>query len=162
MASSNSSSGGSSTTDPTTTGTTDSNSGGTDDNNSGGTDDNNSGGVGEPRQPTAEELAAAEQPTAPAAIDGTAVDTVTTIEGEKKVGWQQEPAKPELLKEPCFHTAIVQARKQVPAFEVGHEWVCICGTIFVVHINRGGKKTLVEKEALVEEPEEIPAGLNVG
>ena len=112
---------------------------------------------GGPREPTPEETPSIL--TAPAAIDATAVETVVTPEGEKKYGWQQAPARPELLAEPCFHTGIVQARKQVPAFEVGHEWVCICGTTFVVHVNRGGKKTLVEKEAL---PETEAEGLNVG
>lgn len=101
-----------------------------------------------PSLPTEEELAAQVPLEAPAAVDATAVDTVATSEGDKKYGWQNEPVKPELLKEPCFHTGIVQARKQVPAFDVGHEWVCICGTIFVVHVNKGGKKTLVEKESL--------------
>jgi hypothetical protein len=114
---------------------------------------------GGPRQPTEEELVAVEVSDAPAAIDATAVDTVDTEEGDKKVGWQVAPVRPELLEEPCFHTAIVQARKQVPAFDVGHEWVCHCGTIFVVHINRGGKKTLVEKSSL---PPTEAAGLNVG
>lgn len=101
-----------------------------------------------PRAPTEEELAATVVPTAPAAIDPTAVGTVETSEGRKKVGWQQAPIRPELTVEPCFHTGIVQARKQVPAYEVGHEWICICGVIFVVHVNRGGKKTLIEKESI--------------
>lgn len=101
-----------------------------------------------PREPTEEELAAIAALSAPAAVDPTAVATVTTVEGDKKVGWQSEPVRPEFLVEPCYHTGIVQARKQIPAFEPGHEWVCACGVIFVVHINRGGKKTLIEKEAI--------------
>ena len=106
-----------------------------------------------PQEPTPEELAAVEVQAAPAAIDATAVETVMTVEGEKKYGWQQEPIKPELVAEPCFHTGIVQARKQVPAYEIGHEWICTCGTIFVVHVNRGGKKTLIEKDSI---PSEAP------
>lgn len=104
-----------------------------------------------PQEPTPEELAAVEVPTAPAAIDATAVETVMTVEGEKKYGWQQKPIKPELVAEPCFHTGIVQARKHVPAYEIGHEWICTCGTIFVVHVNRGGKKTLIERDSIPSE-----------
>lgn len=81
-------------------------------------------------------------PAAPAAVDPTAVETT---ESGLKFGWQQEASRPEKDTAPCMHTGVFQARQQVAAHEVGHEWACPCGVLFEVVINAGDKKTLKEK-----------------
>lgn len=109
-----------------------------------------------PQLPTEEEKKAKEPLEAPEAVDPTAVDTVSTPEGDKKYGWQDPAPLDFTPKDPCVHMGIVQAKKQLPNHQVGHEWVCACGTIFVVGFNSGGKKTLIEKDKAVEVAVPLP------
>lgn len=143
------------------------NSGGSSDNNSGGsagggsdsTGDNNSGGSGNndphqpPSLPTPEEIESQIPLDAPEAVDPAAVETVSTPEGDKKYGWQEPADKDFTPKDPCVHMGIVQARKQIVNHELGHEWVCTCGTIFELTLNKGGKATLSEKPYAAQLPE---------
>lgn len=84
-----------------------------------------------------------EIPVAPAAIDPIAVENVPV---EKKFGWQDEPNRPIPTPQACAHIATVSARTQLVVHDVGHEWICTCGQVFVLTINTGGKKTLTPKE----------------
>lgn len=93
-----------------------------------------------PEHPTPEELP--DPVIAPAAIDPAAVETT---ESGLKYGWQQKATRPEKDKEPCQHTGIFQARRQIAAHEIGHEWACTCGTLFEVVMSAGDKKVLKEK-----------------
>jgi hypothetical protein len=95
----------------------------------------------EPQIPTPEEEP--NVPDAPAATDPTAVET--TASG-KKFGWQQAPVRKTAPVEDCFHMGLVQARRQIANQDVGHEWVCTCGTEFEVTMNSSGKKILKPKE----------------
>lgn len=129
-------------------------------------DEPDTGYISKEEQELADEAAATEEPEgdiptpahpepeeypepiiAPAAIDPTAVDTVI---GGKKFGWQDEPNRPFSSPEVCVHIGVVSARAQIVAHDVGHEWICTCGQVFVVTINTGGKKTLTPKEDVVD------------
>lgn len=95
--------------------------------------------LNEPQIPTPEEEP--NVPNAPAAVEATAVETTPS---GKKFGWQQAPVRDARPAEPCSHMGIVQARKQIANQDIGHEWVCTCGTEFVVSLNSSGKKILKE------------------
>ena len=95
-------------------------------------------GSGPGEDPDDEPLA---PPVAPAAVDPSVVET--TASG-KKFGWQQAPTRNVAPVEACFHMGLVQARKQIANQEIGHEWVCTCGTEFKVSLNTSGKKILRE------------------
>lgn len=91
------------------------------------------------------------------AMPATPVDpaVVETTPAGLKFGWQQPPVKAPKTPEACLHMAQVQARKQLAYQEVGHEWVCTCGTIFEVVVNAGGKKTLKERKVVEVPVEEV-------
>lgn len=95
----------------------------------------------EPAHPEPEDYP--QPPVAPAAIDPTAVDTVI---GGKKYGWQNEPVRLIAESMACVHLGRVAASLQLVAHEIGHEWICACGAVFVVKLNAGGKKVLTLKE----------------
>ena len=80
-------------------------------------------------------------PEAPASVGADAVSSV----GEVKYGWQDAPIPSDEPMAMCYHIGTVSAKAQLKHHPVGHEWVCTCGTVFVVKINSGGKKTLAEK-----------------
>jgi hypothetical protein len=96
------------------------------------------------------EIPVEELPTQPQA-PGSAVggDAVTTV-GDVKFGWQDPPIEKEKPPAMCYHIGTVAAKSQLKEHAIGHEWVCTCGTVFVVTINAGGKKTLVEKTEVVD------------
>ena len=81
-------------------------------------------------------------PNAPMAVDPTAVGTT---DSGLKVGWQHAAVREPKVPGPCSHMGLVQARIQVPEHDLGHEWVCPCGTVFEVAMNSGDKKVLKEK-----------------
>lgn len=67
-------------------------------------------------------------------------------EEKPKVGWQTDPIPAKELKIPCPHIGRTIAALQVELYPLGAEWVCTCGQIFVVAVNKGGKRTLRKQE----------------
>lgn len=103
-----------------------------------------------PQVPTEDETPVV--PIAPAAVDATAVGTTET---GLKYGWQDAPIVEPVEEEICYHMGIVQARKQIPQHELGHEWACTCGQVFKVILNTGGKKVLTEVESITPLQEKL-------
>jgi hypothetical protein len=93
--------------------------------------------------------------------DTTPVDTLPAIEEqpEKKPapGWQCPPIPVEKLDIPCLHIGRIRAAQQVYMYELGAEWACVCGQLFVVAINNGDKKTLLKKEDVLAREAEAAA-----
>lgn len=60
-------------------------------------------------------------------------------------GWQQPPVPPKPRQ--CPHLGLVFAVLTLPVHDTGHEWVCGCGTRFVVVSNGpGGPKKFEERK----------------
>lgn len=84
------------------------------------------------------------KPTPPVDPKAVSRDAVKTV-GDKKYGWQQ-PAQPIGMKSDlCAHIGLVHARLTIDMHEVGDEWVCQCGQVFVVSIGEGGNKIFTKK-----------------
>ena len=71
-------------------------------------------------------------------------------EEEPSPGWQQPPIPIEEQPYPCTHIGRVFASLGLARHHVGHEWICECGQVFVVIINKGDKKILKKKEDVVD------------
>lgn len=80
-------------------------------------------------------------------------------EKKPQPGWQSPPLEVAQPVIPCPHLGRLRAATEVHRYPRGTEWVCGCGQIFVVAINKGDKRTLIKKEDLEElaksEPEPV-------
>jgi len=95
--------------------------------------------------------------------DITPVDTLPAAaqqpEQKPTPGWQSPPISFDKLDIPCPHIGRIRAVQQVYMYELGTEWACTCGQLFVVAVNRGDKKTLRKKEDVLAEFEAAASAL---
>lgn len=74
-----------------------------------------------------------------------------TVKEKPTPGWQVPPLAAEELEISCPHIGRIVASLQSALYPLGAEWVCTCGQIFVVAVNKGGKRTLRKQEDVAED-----------